>query len=175
MKGRVLRMLPAPEVLFGEGYGKEIDLWAIGVILYILWAQFHRVADTKAWVDTHPFKMVLMKMMWVNCTIKSWKLTMNLMMNIGVEFRLKVLFVPRAALTFPAKDLVSKLLVVDCKQRYTPEQVLNHPWIRVGLHVCVHYLNFKEQCPISRWHWFSSLDEILQHQEKAKDNCLISI
>jgi serine/threonine protein kinase len=26
----------APEILFGKGYGKEVDYWAIGIIIYIL-------------------------------------------------------------------------------------------------------------------------------------------
>lgn len=33
-------------------------------------------------------------------------------------------FIPKAA-----KDLVSQLLVVDPKKRYTAHQVLQHPWI----------------------------------------------
>jgi serine/threonine protein kinase len=30
------RFLPAPEILAGTGYGKPVDLYSIGVIMYIL-------------------------------------------------------------------------------------------------------------------------------------------
>lgn len=47
---------------------------------------------------------------------------------------------PPASISFPllsctltaAKDLVSRLLVVDPKKRYTAHQVLQHPWIETA-------------------------------------------
>lgn len=27
----------APEVLMGEGYHQEVDIWSIGVVMFILW------------------------------------------------------------------------------------------------------------------------------------------
>jgi serine/threonine protein kinase len=33
-----------------------------------------------------------------------------------------------------AKDVISRLLVVDPKKRLTAQQVLDHPWISVRLH-----------------------------------------
>lgn len=94
----------APEVLKNESYSSAVDLWSLGVILYILLCGFP------------PF--------FNESTAALYKQ------------------IKRGAFDFPspywdeiseeAKDLVKKLLTVDPKQRYTPDQVLSHPWITGG-------------------------------------------
>lgn len=91
----------APEILKNEPYDKQVDLWSIGVILYILLCGFPPFYDENA---------------------------------SGLYSQIK-----RGDYTFPdpywtdisdqAKDLVSKLLVVDPKKRCTSELLLVHPWI----------------------------------------------
>lgn len=43
-----------------------------------------------------------------------------------------ILFSPLSLTSTAAKDLVSRLLVVDPKKRYTAHQVLQHPWIETA-------------------------------------------
>jgi len=97
----------APEVLdpylpFTNGYGPEVDLWSMGVVLYIMLCGFPPFyADSTA---------VLFKQ------------------------------IRKGDYTFPhpywdevsdaAKDLVSKVLVVDPTKRYSAQQCLDHAWIR---------------------------------------------
>lgn len=91
----------APEVLRKENYGKEVDLWSLGVVLYIILCGFPPFfSDNSAEL----FEI-----------IKSGKFTFldPYWTDISSE----------------AKDLVRGLLTVDPKKRYTCEQVLSHPWI----------------------------------------------
>jgi len=94
----------APEILEGSGYGKEVDYWSIGVILYtLLWG-------------LPPF---------------------NENQNAELFEKIKT-----AEYSFPspewdhvsddAKDLISKLLVVDPEKRLTAEEILEHPWMCIG-------------------------------------------
>eukprot|EP00292_Cryptomonas_paramecium_P006336 CAMPEP_0113700390 /NCGR_PEP_ID=MMETSP0038_2-20120614/23927_1 /TAXON_ID=2898 /ORGANISM="Cryptomonas paramecium" /LENGTH=497 /DNA_ID=CAMNT_0000624035 /DNA_START=124 /DNA_END=1614 /DNA_ORIENTATION=+ /assembly_acc=CAM_ASM_000170 len=97
----------APEVLdpylpFTNGYGPEVDLWSMGVVLYIMLCGFPPFYDDST--------AVLFKQ------------------------------IRKGEYTFPspywdevsqgAKDLVSKMLVVDPTKRFTARQCLDHPWIR---------------------------------------------
>eukprot|EP01002_Notosolenus_urceolatus_P003983 NODE_2050_length_1215_cov_22.680961_g1703_i0.p1 GENE.NODE_2050_length_1215_cov_22.680961_g1703_i0~~NODE_2050_length_1215_cov_22.680961_g1703_i0.p1 ORF type:complete len:331 (-),score=104.40 NODE_2050_length_1215_cov_22.680961_g1703_i0:117-1109(-) len=94
----------APEVLLNDmkGYSAACDMWSIGVILYVLLCGFCPFYDE----------------------------------NTPALFRSII----SGKFTFPspywdhisddAKDLISKLLVTDAKKRMTPEEALQHAWLR---------------------------------------------
>lgn len=92
----------APEVLLNEGYDSSVDMWSIGVILYILLCGFP------------PF--------YSENTPELFEQIINGSYDFPSPYWDKV--------SSSAKDLVTKLLQVDPKRRFTPEQVLSHPWIK---------------------------------------------
>ncbi|XP_059018132.1 serine/threonine-protein kinase DCLK3 [Mustela lutreola] len=93
----------APEILSEKGYGLEVDMWAAGVILYILLCGFP------------PFR--------------SPERDQDELFNIIQLGQFEFLAPYWDNISDAAKDLVSRLLVVDPKKRYTAHQVLQHPWI----------------------------------------------
>ncbi|XP_059246577.1 serine/threonine-protein kinase DCLK3 [Mustela nigripes] len=93
----------APEILSEKGYGLEVDMWAAGVILYILLCGFP------------PFR--------------SPERDQDELFNIIQLGHFEFLAPYWDNISDAAKDLVSRLLVVDPKKRYTAHQVLQHPWI----------------------------------------------
>ncbi|XP_007943939.2 serine/threonine-protein kinase DCLK3 [Orycteropus afer afer] len=93
----------APEILSEKGYGLEVDMWAAGVILYILLCGFP------------PFR--------------SPEKDQDELFNIIQLGHFEFLTPYWDNISEAAKDLVSHLLVVDPKKRYTAHQVLQHPWI----------------------------------------------
>lgn len=91
----------APEVL-KRRYGPEVDIWSIGVMLYILLS------------GVPPF--------WA----ESEHGIFNAILRGHVDFSSD----PWPSISPGAKDLVRKMLTSDPKQRLTAFQVLNHPWIK---------------------------------------------
>ncbi|XP_051125295.1 calcium-dependent protein kinase 2-like [Andrographis paniculata] len=91
----------APEVL-RRSYGKEIDVWSAGVILYILLS------------GVPPF--------WA----ESEKGIFDAILNEQIDFDSS----PWPSISSSAKDLVRKMLTKDPRRRITPTQVLEHPWIK---------------------------------------------
>jgi len=91
----------APEILKSEAYGKEVDLWSVGVILYILLCGFppffHEHTDA----------------------------LYNQIKRGEYEFPDPYW----SEISFAAKDLVRKLLTVNPRRRLTAEGALRHPWI----------------------------------------------
>ena len=53
----VLCFLTAPEVLLAKQYGREVDMWAIGVIAYILLCGFEPFYDERG--DQAMFQRIL--------------------------------------------------------------------------------------------------------------------
>ncbi|ELV10639.1 serine/threonine-protein kinase DCLK3 [Tupaia chinensis] len=115
----------APEILSEKGYGLEVDMWAAGVILYILLCGFP------------PFR--------------SPERDQDELFNIIQLGRFEFLAPYWDNISDAAKDLVSRLLVVDPKKRYTAHQVLQHPWIETAGKTSMVNLQ-KEVSPSSEGH-----------------------
>lgn len=91
----------APEILEGGKYGKEVDIWSLGVIFYILlcgYPPFHDPNQAKLFEKIKAGEYDMDEEDW-------------------------------GAISPEAKDLVNKMLVVDPRHRYTCEQILAHTWI----------------------------------------------
>ncbi|KAF5747197.1 putative calcium-dependent protein kinase [Tripterygium wilfordii] len=93
----------APEVL-RRNYGKEIDVWSAGVILYILLC-----GEPPFWAENEK-------------DIFNEILKGNLELNRS----------PWRSISSLAKDLVKKMLTQDPKKRITAAQALEHPWLKEG-------------------------------------------
>ncbi|KAK8954293.1 Calcium-dependent protein kinase isoform 2 [Platanthera zijinensis] len=93
----------APEVL-RRSYGKEIDIWSAGIILYILLS-----GVPPFWAETE-------------------KGIFDAILKGEIDFD----SAPWPSISRSAKDLVRKMLTQDPRKRITSAQVLEHPWIREG-------------------------------------------
>ncbi|XP_015061184.1 calcium-dependent protein kinase 2-like isoform X1 [Solanum pennellii] len=93
----------APEVL-RKSYGKEIDVWSAGVMLYILLS-----GVPPFWAETE-------------------RGIFDAILKEDIDFESQ----PWPSITTSAKDLVRKMLNKDPKQRISAAQVLDHPWLKVG-------------------------------------------
>lgn len=91
----------APEVLKCVGYDKAVDLWSVGVILYILLCGFPPFYDENTSVL---FEQIM---------LGKYQFTSPYWDHVSDS----------------AKDLVRHLLVVDPAKRYTAQEALHHPWI----------------------------------------------
>ncbi|KAH9651803.1 calcium-dependent protein kinase 9 [Citrus sinensis] len=93
----------APEVL-RRRYGKEIDIWSAGVILYILLS-----GVPPFWAETK-------------------KGTYDAILQGEIDFETD----PWPSISSTAKGLVRRMLTKDPKRRITAAQILEHPWLIEG-------------------------------------------
>lgn len=97
----------APEIINhfhnGNGYGREVDMWSLGVILYIMVS------------GAAPFGQGSGNDDLLDCiTNAKFQYPENRFADVSDA----------------CKDLINHLLVADPKTRYTADQSLQHPWIK---------------------------------------------
>ncbi|XP_075889258.1 serine/threonine-protein kinase DCLK2 isoform X1 [Nelusetta ayraudi] len=93
----------APEIIAESGYGLKVDIWAAGVITYILLCGFP------------PFRS-----------------ESNLQEDLFEQILQGRLDFPSPFwdnITDSAKELIGKMLQVDSEARYTAQDILSHPWV----------------------------------------------
>ncbi|XP_052784651.1 peripheral plasma membrane protein CASK-like [Mya arenaria] len=91
----------APEVVNREAYGKPVDIWGCGIMLFILLCGYPPFMGTK-----------------------------ERLIELIVQGRYHMREKQWITISPEAKDLVSRMLEVDQEQRITVEEALQHPWIR---------------------------------------------
>ena len=94
----------APEVFRGEEYGPEVDLWALGVIMFILLAGYHPF-DPDSSADDSVLERRVRLMDW-GFKGADWK-------SVSPE----------------AKHMIRRLLDIDPAKRATVSEVLASPWV----------------------------------------------
>ncbi|MGH0145263.1 UNVERIFIED_CONTAM: hypothetical protein FKN15_004952, partial [Acipenser sinensis] len=152
----------APEILSEKGYGLQVDMWATGVILYILLCGFPPFRSLER-DQEELFEIIqlgeyeFLSPYWDNIS-DGYGLQVDMWATGVILYILLCGFPPFRSLerdqeelfeiiqlgeyeflspywdniSDGAKDLISKLLVVDEHKRYTAQQVLQHPWVRSG-------------------------------------------
>jgi calcium-dependent protein kinase len=91
----------APEVWM-RNYGPEADVWSAGVLLYVLLS------------GQYPF--------WADTQLGIAKEVLHGHLDLELAY-------PWPTISESAKSLLRHMLDRDSGDRYTPQQVLNHPWV----------------------------------------------
>ncbi|KAG7663152.1 srk1 [[Candida] subhashii] len=94
----------APEIVRDERYSREVDMWAIGCVLYTLLCGFPPFYDER--IETLTEKVARGEYTF----LQPWW----------------------DEISYDAKKCVSKLLTVDPRKRYTISEFLQDPWIKKG-------------------------------------------
>jgi serine/threonine protein kinase len=91
----------APEILRSDPYGKEVDIWSMGVICYVLlvgYPPFYDEDQKKLFSKIKEARYYFHEEYW-------------------------------SAISPEAIDLIRNMLCLDQKKRWTARQLLQHPWI----------------------------------------------
>ena len=92
----------APEVLTHENYSSQVDLWSVGVIVYILlcgFPPFYADSDALLFEKIKKGEYEFLRPYW-------------------------------DPISEDAKDLIRKMLIVDPKKRITCAEAMQHKWLK---------------------------------------------
>ena len=95
----------APEIINELPYGKPVDIWALGILLYEFYFGISPFTSSK----------------------QNEEQTQEIINNILMK---KLNFPSRKSIPYDMKDLIMNMLEMDIQKRYTIEQVTAHPWFR---------------------------------------------
>jgi serine/threonine-protein kinase CHEK2 len=151
----------APEILENSKrrrYTKAVDIWSLGVVLYICLCGFPPFSDELN-TPENPYTLAQqIKMARFDYPSPYWD-------SVGD----------------PALDLIDKMLVVDPEKRATVEECLEHPWIvqkgvsltdsTDGLTGAIGQLDFSHRKPVRERTLLSSINDVkVEHIVKDSNN-----
>ena len=110
-------------MLTGEAYEKEVDMWSVGVITYILLCGFPPFFD-----DGSNMGQLFEQIMSGDFDYPEeyW----DEISDEGKPPHFQDLASTTPLTSLAAKDLIDNLLLVDPAKRFTAKQALAHPWLQ---------------------------------------------
>ena len=94
----------APEIIKDIPYGKPVDIWALGILLYELYFGVSPFSSNK----------------------ENEEQTKEVINNIMQ----KKIFFNKKSISYDMKDLIIHMLEFDVNYRYTIDEVISHPWFK---------------------------------------------
>lgn len=126
----------APEVLKWK-YGKEIDVWSAGVMLYILLSGF-----PPFWaggLHNHKFKNISCHGLQTLCSSLHVSETEKGIFDAILEGKLSFEEAPWPSISDSAKDLIKKMLTKDPKKRITAAEALGQDRLNHHIPFCLKF------------------------------------
>ncbi|XP_074644865.1 calcium/calmodulin-dependent protein kinase type 1-like [Tubulanus polymorphus] len=137
----------APEVLANQPYGKEVDVWSIGVIAYILLCGYPPFYSE---LDTDLFRQII---------------------KADYEFDSPYW----DEISESSKDFIRHLMCVDPKKRYTCRQAIQHQWVsgNAALDKDIHAsvsAHLKKNFAITKWKQAYNATAVIRQMRKLAMN-----
>lgn len=122
----------APEVLLNQGYNRSLDMWSVGVIMYVSLSgtfPFNEDEDINDQIHNAAFMYPPNPWKQISSDGKSWE---------GILWLYTVIYVFDLSSTADlspspsATDLINNLLQVKMRKRYSVDKSLSHVYLQVG-------------------------------------------